>query len=130
MGSVGEITFGIAHLVATYVALPSLTIWGWARWSRKKKPQNTVAIFSLAGLLLATVSVLLAISSILYSMATGGFAYHAPALMSIFGWGSWISIAALALALVGIWRASPIRWHALACSLGALLFWFGAGMAE
>jgi hypothetical protein len=121
---------GVTYLVIVYIALPCLMIWGWMRWSRRKKPENLVSAFSLASLLLATASALLAVLSIAYSMRTGGFAFYAPVLLRIFRWGLYLSAGGLLSGLVGVWRSSPLRWHAPACSFGMILFWLASAAME
>ena len=125
--------FDIAILIGiplSYVGVPAMTIWGWFRWTREKWPHHIVAGFSYAGFGVASASVLLAVCSIAYSLATGGFAYYAPSLMRIFYWGFHISAIAVIFALAGVWRRNPLRWHAVVCSCGMLFFWSYSAMLE
>jgi hypothetical protein len=100
-----------------------LIIWGWIRWKKHSHAQSVFSTFSLVGFSLATASASLAIASTLYAQATGGFAFYAPSLLFIYGSGAVLSIAAMAFALTGVWRANPLRWHALICAAATLLFW-------
>ncbi len=80
-------------------------------------------VLSLIGFVLATASELLAISMVTYAYISGGFGYYDPILMKIYAWGTLLSFAGLAAAVIGIWRPSSLRWHALACTAGTLLYW-------
>ncbi len=125
--------FNVAILIGipcTYIAVPVMSVWDWVRWNKEKKPRNSIAVFSYASFGLATGSLMLAVCSISYSLATGGFAYYAPSLMRIFYWGFRISAIALILAFVAMWRRNPLRWNAAACSLGMLFFWSYSAMLE
>jgi hypothetical protein len=94
---------------------------GLDKMGKSPKPDSTGAKLSFAGFILATLSILLAISSI----AIGGFPFHSPQLLGIYGLGSCLSLTALVCALIGLWRPNSfsLRWHALVCSLGSLVFW-------
>jgi hypothetical protein len=81
------------------------------------------SVLSLIGFALATVSESLAISTVVYAKVKGGFEYYDPSLMKIYARGTLLSIVGLALAAVGVWRPSSLRWHALACTFGTLLYW-------
>ncbi len=98
-------------------------IWGWVRWIRRKKPITLFSTLSLIGLALATASELLAISMMLYARISGGFGYYDPILMKIYAWGTLFSVAGLTLTIIGAWRPSSLRWHALVCTVGTLLYW-------
>ena len=129
-------TGGIGLLVAIlvgvclYLALPAAMIWGWIRWLRPTQPRTLFSILSLAGFVLSTASGLLAISAMLCARAIGGFPFYSPPLLRIYAWGALLSTAATALGAVGVLRPSPLRWHALACGLGTLLFWLVSAAGE
>jgi hypothetical protein len=116
--------------VSFYAVLPAVMVWGWVRWFKRPKPQALFPILSFAAFALATASAVLALSSILYANSIGGFAYYDPRLMKIFRWAGVISITASAFAMAGVWRPSSLRWHALACAIATLFFWFAAAMGE
>ena len=103
---------------------PALLVWGWVRWARNRDVSDITATLSLVGFCLATVSALLAVSTGLYAMFVRSFPFYDPTLMKIYGWGCLLSLGGILLGLGGIWRKGPLRWHAFACSLGMLLFWF------
>lgn len=62
-------------IVGVYLALPVLMIWSWVRWSTRTQPRTLFSILSLIGFTLATASGLLAVSSLLYAHAIGGFQF-------------------------------------------------------
>jgi hypothetical protein len=121
----------LALFVASiYAALPGVTVWGWVRWWKRSQPRTPFAILFLAGFALATASGLLAIAATLYARAVGGFPFYDPSLMRIYRWGALLSLAGVVAAILGVWRPSPLRWHAPACATGTLLFWFVSAMGE
>ena len=124
--------FAIVVLLGTgaFIASPAVMIWGWVRWVRCKEKLNLFVVLSLSGLTLATASELLGISTMIYARVSGGFAYYAPTLMRIYVWGMLLSFAGLILATVGIWRPNSVRWHAIGCTVGTLLYWLAAASAE
>src|ERR1035437_6714199 len=110
-------------VIGIYVALPAATIWGWSRWSRSQKAFRTFSTLSLVAFTLATISELLAISSIAYAHTVGGFRYYDPSLLRIYRSGTLISFAAVVVAAMGLWRPSSLRWYAVTCAAGTLVFW-------
>lgn len=130
MNNPAESILLVLYLAGICVALPVAMIWGWARWARRPKRRDMSSILSLAGFALATASCLLAISSLLYAQAIGGFPFYDSRLLRIYRWGSLLSLAGVLLAISGVWRSSPLRWHAPACSAGTLLFWLVAMNGE
>ena len=112
------------------IAMPALMTRGWIRWYRHTQPRTVPAILSSIGLALATASAFLAVSSVLYAHAIGGFPYYDPRLLRIFRWGGWLSLSGLVLGIAGVWRPSPVRWFAPVCSLGIAFFWFASAMGE
>jgi hypothetical protein len=115
----------IFSLFATIVFLsfPVLMIWGWLRWARRKDSITLFSILSLVGFVLATTSELIAISMVIYARTIGGFAYYDHTLMRIYAVGTLLSLAGLIFAIIGVWRPGSIRWHALGCAAGTLLYW-------
>jgi hypothetical protein len=112
----------VIYLLVIYVVLPSMMIWGWIRWTTHDKQRTVFSILSLIGFFLATSSALLAISSTLYANVIGGFPFYDPLLLRIYAWGALISAAGIVFASIGVWRQSLLRWHALICAVGTLIF--------
>jgi hypothetical protein len=109
------------------IAMLFVFLWGWTRWVRHSGPKSTL---SLIGFTLATLSGLLAISSMFYAEMTGGFAYYDRRLLRIFRWGGLLSLGGVAFSIVGIRKSNALRWHSLGFSLGMLCFWFLSAMGE
>jgi hypothetical protein len=120
----------VLFVVGVYIALPAVITWGWVRWWKRTQPRTPFSILSLIGFTLATASGLLAISAMLYARAVGGFPFYDPLLLRIYRWGALLSLSGIVFAVIGVWRPSPLRWHAPACAIGTLLFWFAAAMGE
>jgi len=117
-------------LISIFVATPLVMIWGWIRWARREKKWTVLSALSLARFTLATASDLLAVSSSIYARLIGGFPFYDPRLMRIYALGTLISASALILSLSGIWRLNSLRWHALFCSFGTLVYWFAMAGTE
>jgi len=81
--------------VGVYVGLPVLIAWGWVRWFRRIQPRTLPVILSLIGFTLATASGLLAVSSVVYAHAIGGFPFYDPRLLRIYRWGGLLSLSGL-----------------------------------
>jgi hypothetical protein len=115
-----------------WVDIPILIvlIWGWLRWATHSQPRTLYSTLSLIGFALATASGLLAITSMLYAYATGGFRYYDPMLLRIFRWGGLLSIAGIVFAIGGVRKSSALRWHGIGFSVGMLLFWFMSAAGE
>jgi hypothetical protein len=120
----------VLFTVVFYAGLPALLIWGWIRWFTRTRPQSLPSILSLIGLGLATASAILAVSSVLYALAIGGFPYYDPRLLRIYRWGALLSLSAFGFGITGVWRPGPLRWLAPVCSFGTALFWFASAMGE
>ena len=88
------------------------------------------AALSLIGFALASASSVLAIVAIVYARAVGGFAFYDPSLVRIYQSGTGLSLMGLLSAVIGVWRPSSLRWHALTSALGTLLFWLMAAASE
>ena len=110
-------------LIASYVDVPVMLVWGWRRWSRRPRQKNPFATISFIAFSIGSVSSLLLIVTVLWSLIRGGFAWYDPVLLRIFAIGLLLSILALVISLGGVWKANPLRWHAPALSLGMLLIW-------
>lgn len=120
----------VLFVSAIYIGLPAVIVWGWVRWLKRTQPRTWLSILSLIGFAFATASGLLAASSVLYAHAIGGFPFYDPSLLRIYRWGALLSLSGTVFALIGVWRPGPLRWHAPACAVGTLLFWFAAAMGE
>ena len=80
-------TLWVATLLAIYVALPVLLIWGWVRCAHDTIPRT----MSFMGFSLARVSALLALFAVLYARLIHSFPYYDPTLMRIYGFGCLLS---------------------------------------
>jgi len=120
----------IAIPLAVVLAVPVLLVWGWIRWWNDKNPRTILTTLSLIGLLLATLSALLAFFTHLYARFIRSFPFYDPTLMKIYAWGSLLSLGGIVFAIIGVWRRVPVRWHALASSVGTLAFWIMAMSTE
>jgi sulfite exporter TauE/SafE len=125
-----ETVIVILYAALVYAVLPCGLIWGWVRWSRAERRWSFTSVLSFAGFGLATASALLAIGALLYGKSIGGWPYYDPRLMRIYAWGALLSLSGIILGIGGVWRRNPLRWHAVACALGTLIFWFGAAGTE
>jgi hypothetical protein len=121
---------GVLYVITINIALPTVMIWGWVRWTKREKQWTVFSVLSLIGFALATASGLLAISSSLYALKIGGFPYYDPLLMRIYRWGALLSSTGIIFAIVGVWRPSSLRWHALVCTAGTLMFWLASAEGE
>lgn len=112
--------------VVFYAGLPMFAIWGWAHWMRSGRPAASspvLAKLSLSGFAISSASALLALSTVLYARAAGGFGYYSPSLLRVYRVGLLMALAGTALSSAAVWRRSPLRWFALVLSLGMLAFW-------
>ena len=107
-----------------YIPLPAVMIWGWVRWAKRTQPRTLPLVLSLIGFTFATASALVEISSELYSLAIGDPIHYDPVQLDLYLSGRALSIAGIGFAISGAWRPSPLRWHALVCAAGMLIFWF------
>jgi hypothetical protein len=103
--------------------LPIIFVWGWLRWWKRTGKQGLFSILSLIGFALATASALLAIVTAAYAKTIGGFPYYDPTLMSIYRYGALTSLAGIGFSSSGVWKPGAVRWHALVCAVGTLLYW-------
>lgn len=116
--------------ISIMVGVLVVLAWGWVRWAKRKQPLTAPAVLSTAAFALATGSALLAIATTLYAQAIGGFPFYDPRLLRVYRWGALLSLSGTVLAVSGLWRPSPLRWHAPLCAAGTLLFWFLAALGE
>jgi hypothetical protein len=102
----------VIFVIAVYVALPAGIIAGWIRWLRRRAPETRFSFLSLLAFGLATCSGLLALISLIYAHAIGGFPYYDPRLLRFYRWGSILADVGLVLGIIGCWRRNPLRWYA------------------
>jgi hypothetical protein len=107
----------VLFLGAFCVGLPFAIVWGWVRWKRRPLARGVPPALLLIGFNLATASVLVGASSIVYAHVIGGFAFYDPLLLKIYRLGVLLSISGTLFASLGVRRSGPLRWHALCCSL-------------
>jgi hypothetical protein len=69
------------------------------------------SVLSLIGFIFATASAVLALSSVMYAHAIGGFKHYDPLLLSIYRLGILLALAGFTFAVAGIWRPHQLRWH-------------------
>jgi|SRR5579863_4897832 len=120
----------VVFAVAVDVVLPAAIIAGWIRWVRSRAPETPFSLLSLLAFGLATGSGLLALISLIYAHAIGGFPYYDPRLLRFYRWGGILSDVGLVLGIIGCWRRNPLRWYAPLCALGMSVFWVAAAMGE
>lgn len=113
-----------------FLSFPVVMTWGWMRWKRRKRPMTLISALSLIGFVLATTSELIAIAMVIYARITGGFGFYDPTLMRIYVTGMLLSGFGLILAIAGAWKPSSLRWHALVCTLGTLVYWLVQAAGE
>lgn len=110
-------------------AVPFITIWGWWRWAKLRRPRTLASNLSLIGFGQATLSALLAVFTFMLARVRR-FAFYDPLLLTIYQVGLLLALGGIVLGLSGVWRPGPLRWHAPLCSLAMLVFWFLAASAE
>jgi hypothetical protein len=116
----------IGAIVASVVlcaGISGLLIAGWLRWFRDPNRINLLSDLSLIGFAIGNASVVLAMSSILYARAIGGFRRYDPRLLKIYDLGLLISVVGLVVGLLGRGRASRLRTIAPFLSGAMLIFW-------
>jgi hypothetical protein len=116
--------FALSYLVA-----PIFLIWGWSHWAQQPKARTVPAIFSLTGFVLATVSALLAIWTVIYAQARH-LPFYDPSLLTLFRTGALLSLSGMVFGLCGIARKSSLRWHAPTTAMATLAFWVVAIVGE
>ena len=130
MKSPVETVFVVIYVLCIYIALPVAIFCGWIQWARHPKSRTPSSILSMLGFFVATCSALLAFGGLLYAHAIGGFPFYDPRLMRLYRWGARLSLAGIVLGIIGCFRQNTLRWYAPMCSVGVLIFWFGAAMGE
>jgi len=120
----------IAFAITLYAVLPASIILGWIRWARGKEQETWLSRLSLLAFGLATLSGLVALISVAYAHAIGGFPYYDPRLLRFYRWGGILADAGLVLGIIGCFRRNSLRWYAPLCALGMSAFWAAAAMGE
>jgi tellurite resistance protein TehA-like permease len=128
MSASAQVMFGILFAFG-YLVSPIVLIWGWSRWLRQPKVRTTPSILSLIGFVLATASALIAVSLLGYAQVHH-FSYYDPLLLRVFRCGTLLSLGGIVFGISGVWRPSPLRWHAPALAAGVLTFWILAVAGE
>jgi hypothetical protein len=123
-------TIAAILIAIVYLTLPLLTVWGWIRWMRGPHAHSLTSVLSLISFVFATASIVLAISSLIYAQVVRSFPFYDPLLLRIYRLGGSLSMLGIIFSLGGIWRPSTLRWHAPACSIGMLFFWFFSATGE
>ncbi len=123
-------SLAILFIISTDILLPAAIIWSWVRWTKYEKARSVISYLAAIGLAFATASALLAVSAIIYAPHIGGFPFYDPRLLRIYRWGALLSLIGIIFAFGGVWKPSPLRWLAPACTFGTLLYWFGAAAGE
>lgn len=95
----------------------------WSKGIRDPNRTNPLSDLSLIGFAIGIVSVLLAIGSVLYARASGGFRHYDPRLLRIYWSGLLISLVGLVVGLLGRGRSSRLRNFSPLLSGVMLLFW-------
>jgi hypothetical protein len=113
----------VVLMIGAYLGVPIVLVSGWFRWWRRSEAESLVSRFALAGFVAGSASAALALGSVIYSLAIGGFPYWDPRLIRIYGVGLLLSLGAMALSLGGTLRRNALRWHAPALSAGMLILW-------
>lgn len=113
-----------------FLASPIMLAWGWIRFAKLPRLGTVGSILSLIGLILATASAALAVSSIGYAIVIRGFPYYDPRLMRIFRWGIFLSLGGIVLGTGGIGKRTSPRWHVPVSAVRMLVFWIVAAEGE
>lgn len=120
----------IAFAIVVYAVLPAAIILGWIRWVRRRAQATWLSRLSLPAFGLATVSGIVALISVIYAHAIGGFPYYDPRLLRFYRWGGILADVGLVLGIIECFRRNPLRWYAPLCALGMSVFWVAAAMGE
>ncbi|HWY07449.1 MAG TPA: hypothetical protein VNY24_11365 [Candidatus Acidoferrales bacterium] len=124
-----EVTFGILTAIG-FLASPIMLAWGWIRFAKLPRLGTVGSVLSLIGLILATASAALAVSSVGYAVVIRGFPYYDPRLMRIFRWGVFLSLGGIVLGTGGIGKRTSPRWHVPVSGACMLVFWIVAAEGE
>ena len=106
-----------------YIVAPVTLISAWIRWISQPRHWSATSVCSFASLVLATASGMVAISSVVWAQAIGGFGWYDPRLMKMMAWGLLLSVSAVVLSFGGVWRRNELRWQSPVASIGTAAFW-------
>ncbi len=119
------VLFGLGYLVA-----PTMLVWGWARWvKRRPRSWTIITTLSFVGFLLSTASALFALWVIWYGAAGGFISSHANyspnygLFYQFIRRGIVLSLLGIVFSVGGVWRRGAVRWLAPASAVGTLAFW-------
>jgi hypothetical protein len=110
-------------VLVNYATAPLLVAFGWIRWVKRKEARTLSSLLSLVGFVFASASFLLALGTFIAALWHGGFQYYDSTLLRLFSWGMRLSLGGVLFGILGVWRPSALRWHALGLSTGMFLFW-------
>jgi hypothetical protein len=124
-----QVTFGTLMAIG-FLALPIMLARGWIRFAKLPRLGTVGSVLSLIGLILATASAALAVSSIGYAVVIRGFPYYDPRLMRIFRWGIFLSLGGIVLGTGGIGKRTSARWHVPVSGVCMFVSWIVAAEGE
>jgi hypothetical protein len=114
--------FWTTAFVLAYIVAPVSLIWGWARWIKEPKSWSFPSLISFVAFVIASASSALGLVTIIVGM-WGVFEERYDGFYRVVDFGTIISLLGNFVAIGGIWRRSPLRWHALASAAASLGFW-------
>jgi hypothetical protein len=126
----GMDAFLVVMVATGYLLAPAMLIWGWVRWTSRRRELGRPFFLSLVGFILSTVSAALAISTIAYAHAIHGFPFYDPVLLRIYRWGFLLSAGGIVLGLTGVSAPNALRWQAPLAGFGMLAYWMVAASSE
>ena len=112
-----------------YLVSPVLLISGWALWIRQPKTRTLWAALSIGGMVLATLSALLAVAAVAYAQVHH-FPHQDPTLIKLYRVGLLLSRAGVVFGIAGSVRPGTTRWFAPLSALATLAFWMLAATSE
>ena len=104
--------------------------WSWRAWYRSTprfEPPRWRATLGTVSLALACISDVLCVTSVLYSLAIGGFRFYAPTLVLIIQIGLGLSLAGI---LASVPAKGKLRIPGLISSAAMFFAWFGSAAGE
>ena len=99
-----EQVIALVYAVGILIVLPLAIVAGWIRWAKNRPLLASFSLLSLVAFGLVTCSGLLAVYSLIYAHAIGGFPYYDPRLLRFYRWGGMLSLGGSfsALSVVGV----------------------------
>ena len=119
----------ILAMVIILGGLAAWVVWGYLSWACNRSAVSKMALCSLAGFTLASLSALVEISSGIYAQFHE-FRYYDPLLMTIYRVGFFVAGFGFVVSLFGSATKSPLRWKALVLSAVMLLLWSWHAVSE